>query len=485
MTMEMNDLLFDKIIDTVQECVFWKDNDRRFVGVNQSFLDFYGFESADVLIGKTDEDMGWHNDPEPYKQDELRVLAGESTYKVPGKCIIKGEERDIIASKTPVYDGDKIIGLVGSFLDVTDPMRRSRPSEGSQVLYSIDDLRKIPYFDRLLDDTGLNDVLDTLTGVIARGYILDFAKSLMVSKTPFTFAMIDLDNFKYINDTYGHASGDIVLKEVSKSLVAFTGENGLVGRFGGDELVLINLKNKNYQQNKHFFERMYQSRKVFRRNMMLGDSSPFITGTIGCAVYPNDADNYEDLFTAVDKALYSGKRKGRNCYTIYLASQHKDITHTHIKKRSVYDICREMAIQFDSTPDPQEKLKQLTQTLKRELLVADMYYVGQSGNLVSASKGKVIGLATDIDDLVSDELFNTNDLSKIRYLAPVTYNTLIENSFETMIVVRVGIGHVTYGHIMCAEKGSMRIWQEDEFAVLFSLARMIAVYLKESGRKIE
>ena len=99
--MNMTIELFDSIINTSQDCVFWKDHERRFLGVNQAFLDFYGFPSADILIGKTDEDMGWHNDPEPYKRDELRVLSGESTYKVPGKCIIHGEERDIIASKRP------------------------------------------------------------------------------------------------------------------------------------------------------------------------------------------------------------------------------------------------------------------------------------------------------------------------------------------------------------------------------------------------
>ena len=83
--MEMTVELFDSIINTSQDCVFWKDKERRFLGVNQAFLDFYGFESADVLLGKTDEDMGWHSDPEPFKQDELRVLAGRSTYKVQGK----------------------------------------------------------------------------------------------------------------------------------------------------------------------------------------------------------------------------------------------------------------------------------------------------------------------------------------------------------------------------------------------------------------
>lgn len=123
------ELLFDRIINTTQECIFWKDDKRRFVGVNKAFLNYYGFESADILIGKTDEDMGWHKDPEPFKQDEMRVLLGESTYMVHGKCIVRGEERDILASKAPVYDGEKIIGLVGSFVDVTEEKRKEREIE--------------------------------------------------------------------------------------------------------------------------------------------------------------------------------------------------------------------------------------------------------------------------------------------------------------------------------------------------------------------
>ena len=130
----MNDILFDEIINTAQDCVFWKDKDRRFVGVNQAFLDYYGFASVDVLIGKTDEDMGWHNDPDPFMQDELRVLQGESTYKVHGKCIIKGEERDIIASKRPIYDGKEIVGLVGSFVDVTEVLRLKEGLTASQTV---------------------------------------------------------------------------------------------------------------------------------------------------------------------------------------------------------------------------------------------------------------------------------------------------------------------------------------------------------------
>ncbi len=118
--------LFAKVLDTTQDCLFWKDRERRFVGVNQAFLDFFGFESQDVLIGKTDEDMKWHPYPESFKADEESVLAGSSTYMVHGTCIIRGEERDILATKAPIYDGEDIIGLVGSFIDVTEDYRRRR-----------------------------------------------------------------------------------------------------------------------------------------------------------------------------------------------------------------------------------------------------------------------------------------------------------------------------------------------------------------------
>lgn len=121
-TLEMlNDLLAGKVLETTSLCIFWKDNERRFLGVNQAFLDFYGFPSREIVLGKTDEDMGWHSDPDPFKNDEWRVLnEGISTSRVHGKCLVKGEERDILASKNPIIENGRIIGLIGYFEDVTD-----------------------------------------------------------------------------------------------------------------------------------------------------------------------------------------------------------------------------------------------------------------------------------------------------------------------------------------------------------------------------
>ena len=223
-----------------------------------------------AFFGKTnDEEMGWHSDPEPYKQDELRVLSGKSTYKVLGKCVIKGEERDIIASKRPLYDDDEIVGLVGSFVDITDVIRRRNKSDGSQVLYSIDDLRKYSYFDRLIDEISLEEILDPLTGILSRSYSLKFVESLIEENTPFSFTIIDLDNFKTINDSFGHSAGDKVLASVTRGLVECTKGFALAGRFGGDELLLIDLKNISKEEKTEFFDKLYENSGALRKKTLL------------------------------------------------------------------------------------------------------------------------------------------------------------------------------------------------------------------------
>lgn len=112
--------LLQSILDTAPAAMFWKDKDRRFEGANKAFLDFYEFDSLDDILGKNDEDMGWHPDPGPYRDDELRVIRdGISTKRVPGECMSHGKLCHIVASKSPRYEGGKIVGLVGNFEDVT------------------------------------------------------------------------------------------------------------------------------------------------------------------------------------------------------------------------------------------------------------------------------------------------------------------------------------------------------------------------------
>ena len=100
-------------------------------------------------------------------------------------------------------------------------------------MYTSKDLEKYEYF----NGSDINFLLDSLTGVISRQYILDFVKNLV--ETPFAMCMMDLDNFTYINDNYGHKAGDICLKTIAENLRVCVGEDGLVSRFGGDEFIIL------------------------------------------------------------------------------------------------------------------------------------------------------------------------------------------------------------------------------------------------------
>ncbi len=466
---KMDDELFNQIIDTSTDALFWKDADRRFVGVNKAFLDFYGFESEDVLIGKNDEDMEWHSNPVPYMQDELRVLSGETTYKVPGKCLVRGLEMDIIASKKPLYKNGEIVGLVGGFSDVTDLMRRKIDKKDSQIMYTVDQLRKYPYFDKLLDETRIEEILDSLTGIISRGYIIDFAKSLIAHNVPFTFTIVDLDNFKYFNDNCGHHAGDLVLMYVARSLAEYSYDLGVVGRFGGDELLIINLRDLTTEDKTSFFKGIYESGDVLRRNMVLDGQQLFITGTSGCASFPENADNYNDLFEKTDKTLYRGKTKGRNCYVIYDESKHADIEIKNLARKGIYSSMKLFAESTKGKEGTFDKLSAVALLLMGEYHISEVYYIDDKNELIILPDGNRLGKLACPSDIIKDELTIINGIDSFKSREPVFHEILERKQTGCMIAVKLG----EKGYLICCVKNKQRLWQQDECAILYFISTML------------
>ena len=470
--MEMTPDLFNSIINTAQDCVFWKDKDRRFVGVNQAFLDYYGFDSMDVLLGKNDEEMLWHSNPEPFKQDELSVLAGKSTYKVQGKCIIRGEERDIIASKRPLYNGDEIVGLVGSFVDITEVIRRK--NKVSQVVYTMSNLRKYSFFDKIIDEINLDEIVDHLTGILNRSYSIQFVRSLIEEKIPFTFTIIDLDNFKFINDSYGHSAGDKVLATVAKGLAEFTDGFGLAGRFGGDELLLIDLKNTTKPQKTHFFNNLFGNSNALRKEVYFENGAAFVTGTAGCASFPDDADDFSELFSLIDKMLYLGKNGGRNCYTIYEEEKHKDIEIHKIANNGIFTNMHKLKIDIQNENSFESKLLKALPTLTDVLQIHDLYYVLPDGKMRAVLDKSFTAEASDLPEVMQSDLFSESTLDLIKKHSPKFYKSLIKNGFESVLISRIPDGNETKGYLVCAVKRSLRIWQENECAILFYLSELLS-----------
>ena len=352
-------------------------------------------------------------------------------------------------------------------------------------MYTIEQLTKYPYFAERLKDTAPEALTDYLTGVVSRGHILWFAQWLIEREIPFSFAMLDLDNFKFINDTYGHQVGDEVLVHVAKDLADMLDGIGLVGRFGGDEMLIVNLRDVTYDACKKFFTELYDGR-VLRKNIQLEDCNPFITGTVGCAIYPKDAQNYTRLFELIDKTLYRGKSKGRNCHIIYVEEKHRDIEIRQIAKHGLYTTFNGLNRQFEFVPGLVNKLRNVMPLLMEELQISDLYYVGRDSMMRAIRNPDMAEPVTGLDRLLrSDDLYANNDMEDVRRRSPEFHETVRKLEFETLCVVRIGLNMDTYGYLICAEARNRRIWQEAECAILFFLAKMTAATIVISGEALE
>lgn len=351
-------------------------------------------------------------------------------------------------------------------------------------MYTQEQLARYPYFAGVLADSSLDSVLDPLTGIVSRGHMLWFVQSLIQRQTQFSFAILDLDNFKYINDTYGHHVGDGVLVQVAQDLAEYLDGYGVAGRFGGDEMLIVNLRDIQYDDKKAFFQGMFANR-VLRKNIQVEDCHPFVTGTVGCATYPYDANDFDGMFALIDKTLYRGKTKGRNCHIIYVREKHENIEIRKLAKRGMYTTFRAMVRQFEFVPGLVNKLHSVTPLLMEELQVSDLYYVGKDGMMRSVRNEELREPVPDIKNaLTVDDLYAANSIAGLEKPCPVFYDVLRRREVETVLIVRIGMEMETNGFLLCAEPRSRRIWQEAECAILYFLARLLAAQIRIDGEAL-
>ncbi|MCW9087904.1 MAG: GGDEF domain-containing protein [Gammaproteobacteria bacterium] len=157
---------------------------------------------------------------------------------------------------------------------------------------------------------------DHLTGLPNRGLFLDRlnqAISLAQRRSGvFAVALIDLDNFKQVNDTYGHAAGDQLLVEVANRFRRAIRQSDTVARYAGDEFVGIFPDVGTPDEARVTLEKL---RECFATPCTLGATTWHLTMSIGLAFYPHDAMDADGLLQAADKAMYTVKQRGRDGYS--------------------------------------------------------------------------------------------------------------------------------------------------------------------------
>ncbi len=216
-------------------------------------------------------------------------------------------------------DGDRI-GLL--FLGNRQVEARQRLVYSSLVCFIVSgvvsvifSLFCIYFFNDAVNPLKERSVTDNLTGVLNRHGIENFFNiAFRRYNGTGSLILIDLDNFKDVNDTLGHAAGDQVLKRSARILKEYFRNSDVIGRFGGDEFIVYAPDLTDYAIIRN---KMRELVKLLRYGYNLdGNHTLFVTASIGVAVCPNDGRTYRALLHSADLTLYEIKESGRNGYGI-------------------------------------------------------------------------------------------------------------------------------------------------------------------------
>lgn len=225
----------------------------------------------------------------------IRNFAGSLTHK--------GDNKTIRFMGTAIYDEDVHIKTVGTI--------------GSTDTKPIQEMVRC----------------DQLTGLILKEDITNYGQKLINDmKKAAALAIIDIDNFKSVNDNFGHSMGDAVLKKCAAIIIDQVSDSGKAGRIGGDEFFVV-FDNYNGR------DELKNILRGIKNNILHAYSDEqdgFHTSTsIGVSEYPCDADDFDTLFDLADHMLYRAKYKGKNRYIMYEREKHgtvKEVLQSGLKE---------------------------------------------------------------------------------------------------------------------------------------------------------
>ena len=205
--------------------------------------------------------------------------------------------------------------------------------------------------------------MDYLTGLYNKKAITEYAirECETHKEKVINLCILDIDNFKQINDTGGHAYGDKILKEVSDIILEVLGNDGRAGRIGGDEMMLIIENVEDKADLRVYLKGIRERVEASHRD---ANGFPQVTVSMGIGTFPAYVDNYSDLFNLADRMLYRAKNRGKNRYVIYNPEIHGKIVDGELDENTA-TINRATAV--DKTRLVMESLEGLFDTMNEAI----------------------------------------------------------------------------------------------------------------------
>ena len=286
--------MLEQIIDTTPILINATDRNGKFLFMNSYQSAMFGVE-PELLVGRPISEM---LDPQLAERELRRnALILESGQSIPNYEEVfdsDGIELTFHCNKSPLRNKEgQIIGVLTSALDIT---ARKFAEEHRAHLALHDMLTGLP--NRALLAENMRHAIEECATTESKAALL----------------LVDLDRFKVINDTRGHQTGDMLLRQVAERINGALGANELAARIGGDEFALIL---RNIESMEDVSHRCQALLTQIGRPYSLGGVDQLIGASIGIAIIPDDGNSPDELLRVADLAMYEAKSNGRNCHCFF------------------------------------------------------------------------------------------------------------------------------------------------------------------------
>lgn len=288
--------LRDTLLSSSPDLSYVAGTDGKLIYANPALSSLCG-RSPDQMSGQTFAELGMEGASALQQQMEQVVARKGSCRAELSHTLASGRQAIYEYLFVPVNDGGgQVEAVAGTARDVTE---RKQTEERIRHSASYDSLTGVPnralFFDRL--DLHL--------------------KRAGRSGLPLALLFIDLDGFKDVNDHYGHATGDALLRVVAQRIRACVREVDTVARLGGDEFTVLLADVRKLE---HVGQLAQQVLEQLARPFRLEGHEIGVSGSVGITVFPQDGGNAGELMRNADQAMYAAKRAGRNRYSYFSAN---------------------------------------------------------------------------------------------------------------------------------------------------------------------
>jgi diguanylate cyclase (GGDEF)-like protein/PAS domain S-box-containing protein len=290
LTVEQNAMLDNDLVGIA------KVRDRQLVWVNKAMQRTFGYSESE-LVGQLTRLL--------YPDDTSFAALGEDVYGLQHPNEVFRTQVELLDK-----DGRKLwIDASGTLLS----------KESREWMWTLADITPLKTYQDAVEYMALHDAL---TGLPNRRLLTDrLNQAILVAqrtKRPLVICYLDLDGFKPVNDRWGHAAGDELLKQVSNRLQSCVRANDTVCRLGGDEFVLMLTDLEQPDEHDSVVQRIIAE---IGRPFIIGDDSATVTASIGVTLFPQDGGDADTLLRHADHAMYLAKSLGRNRVCRYMPAR--------------------------------------------------------------------------------------------------------------------------------------------------------------------